>query len=149
MHNFPDRCHDASSVSGRPAGGPAGRVYRQSLAGTWIALAVIMAAPVASASTQDAGIPPAAPRSPSASEPPSSGGYLQKDKKVPPSEKLPDWPQLKRDRVSPTPRAPCPTKTGCKMVPLSHEDATKRLKHAPPSGDASQDRQRGVETPRD
>ncbi|GAA4478614.1 hypothetical protein GCM10023157_13370 [Gluconacetobacter asukensis] len=60
-------------------------------------MAVIAATPVASASAQDAGTPPAAPRLPSALEPPSSSGYLQKDKKVPPSEKLPDWPQLKRD----------------------------------------------------
>lgn len=80
---------------------------------------------------------PAAPSSPSALNPSSGSGYLQKDKKVPPSEKLSDWPNLKRDQVSPTPRAPCPGKADCKLVPLSHEEATKRLGHAPPTSDSS------------
>ncbi|MBB2206029.1 hypothetical protein [Gluconacetobacter takamatsuzukensis] len=92
---------------------------------------------------------PSAPASPSAMTPPSGGGYLQKDKKVPPSEKLSDWPQLKRDQVSPTPRAPCPGKADCKLVPMSRQDATKRLGHAPPGSETSPDRQGPVNTPRD
>lgn len=149
VHNVPDRFHEARPASGGQARGAAGQVCKRPLAAAWIVLAAVAMAPVAPASAQDAGAPPATPRSPSALEPPPGGGYLQKDKKVPPSEKLQDWPQLKRDQVSPIPKAPCPTNTGCKVVPLSHEGATKRLKHAPPSGDASQDRQGGVEMPRD
>ncbi|WP_323992074.1 hypothetical protein [Nguyenibacter sp. L1] len=70
---------------------------------------------------------PQAPPSPSAMKPQSGNSTDQKRKTVPPSEKLPDWPQLKRDQVSPTPKPPL------KMRPASPEEI-KRAHNPAPGG---------------
>ncbi|MFW7270100.1 hypothetical protein ACMAUO_19465 [Gluconacetobacter sp. Hr-1-5] len=131
MNDIRDRFQQARTVRGGPTGSP----LQSGLIVLAAACLVLGSVAMGSASAQESSAAPSTPSSPSALKPPSTGGYLQKDKKVPPSEKLSDWPQLKRDQVSPTPRAPCAGKTDCKMVPMSHEEATKRLGHAPPTGD--------------
>lgn len=132
MKDIRDLLQRARTVRRNPTGAPpqSGAII---LATVCLVFGSVAMGPPASA--QEPSAAPSTPPSPSTLKPPSGGGYLQKDKKVPPSEKLSDWPQLKRDQVSPTPRAPCPGKTDCKMVPMSHEEATKRLGHAPPTGD--------------
>lgn len=132
MNDIRDLSQKARTVRRNPAGAPL-QSGAMVLATVCLVLgSVAMGLP---ALAQEPSAARSTPPSPSTLKPPSSGGYLQKDKKVPPSEKLSDWPQIKRDQVSPTPRAPCSGKTDCKMVPMSHEEAAKRLGHAPPTGD--------------
>ncbi|GBQ79449.1 hypothetical protein AA13595_0028 [Gluconacetobacter johannae DSM 13595] len=60
---------------------------------------------------------PSAPSSPSGTSRPD----------VPPSEKLPTWPNQKREQVSPTPAPP-----GTQRQPLSAEQAKRRARHPIP-----------------